>query len=72
MSKPIEIRRDPDGTIDEIIADGSVHLEMMDHGYAWIGITTRDGKTLHVDIQVRRRRTKRGKRTVLTVQTREG
>jgi hypothetical protein len=43
----IEIR-DPD---DEIIAEGClIHIERMDRGYVWIGITDERGDILHVDL----------------------
>lgn len=68
---PVEVRRDPDGAIDEIVARGAdVHLEVMDRHRVWLGVTTPDGRTLHVDIsaEVPARR----KRPVIAVQTREG
>lgn len=43
----IEVRRNPDGTLDEIVAgdttgDGlCVHLEQMDSGVWWLGISHR-------------------------------
>lgn len=67
---PLEIRRREDGTIDEIVVGGAfVHLEMLDRDLVWIGITDRDGKTLHVDIAAVI--PPRGKRPVVAVQVRE-
>lgn len=35
----IEVRRNPDGTLDEIVAsDCSVHLEQMDTGSWWLAV----------------------------------
>ena len=34
-----EIRRNEDGTVDEIVVDNvNVHIEQMDRGYWWMGI----------------------------------
>lgn len=35
----IEIRHNPDGTIDEIIADGRFHLEQMASGLWFVSLT---------------------------------
>lgn len=56
MSDNIVIRRNDDGSLDEIVAENvMVHLEQMDDGYWWLGIKTAAGETLHVDLQTRRR-----------------
>ena len=41
----IEIRRNTDGSLDEIVAENcDIHLEQMDTGHWWLGITV-DGNT---------------------------
>ena len=38
-----EIRRNEDGTIDEIVVSGvDLHIEQMDKGYWWMGIYSRE------------------------------
>ena len=45
MSEP-EIRRNPDGTIDEIVATGvDIHLEQMDKGDWYLNITDGEATT---------------------------
>lgn len=56
-----EIRRNEDGSLDEIVAyDSFVHLEQMDTGHWWLGITLPDGKIIHTHL------TSRGKITANT------
>lgn len=43
MPNPIEIRRNPDGSIDEIIADGKIHIEQMSNDGWYMGIDLPDG-----------------------------
>ena len=45
-----EVRLNPDGTIDEIVTHKpvSVHLEQMDDGQYWIGMTDDAGDVQHV------------------------
>lgn len=58
-----EIRRHPDdstyrpGEIDEVIAHDvqHVHVEQMDDGHWWMGLTFADGRMLHVDFATRRK-----------------
>lgn len=47
-----EIRRNDDGTIDEIVADeiASMHVEQMSAGHWWIGLTLRDGREWHLNL----------------------
>lgn len=68
--QPPEIRRREDGSFDEIVArDCFVHFEMMDDNFLWVGITTKDGKTLSVDVLAEI--PKRRKRPVIRVVTRD-
>lgn len=44
----VEVRTNPDGTVDEVLwtAIDSFHMEQMDDGQYWIGLTRKvDGKT---------------------------
>jgi len=44
MSDAVEIRRNPDGSIDEIVASGcSIHVEQMTNDGWFMGIEGRDG-----------------------------
>ena len=46
-----EIRREPDGTLDEIVVNNChVHLENMDDDLWWLGLT-KDGKVMHIWIK---------------------
>lgn len=39
VARAIEVRRNPDGTLDEIVADGAyIHLEQMAPGCWWMRI----------------------------------
>lgn len=41
----MEIRRNPNGTIDEVIADDvSVHFEQMDKGAWWLSLRKKSGE----------------------------
>lgn len=46
------IRRDTDGTVDEVVVEHPtcVHFERMGDADLWCGITLADGRMLHVDI----------------------
>jgi hypothetical protein len=46
---PLEIRRNPDDTLDEIVCDDAfVHLEQMSDNHWWLGIE-KDGRLIHVN-----------------------
>jgi hypothetical protein len=50
---PLEIRRNADGSLDEIVCDGAfVHLEQMDSDHWWMAIE-KDGRTIHVNFHAR-------------------
>ena len=50
----IDIRKNEDGSLDEVVAtDCGFHLEQMDDGYWWIGITLQDGSTYHINISLK-------------------
>lgn len=44
-----EIRRNADGTLDEVVGWAFVHLEQMSAGHWWLGIDTEDGRLIHVN-----------------------
>jgi len=45
-----EVRREPDGTIDEIVGAAMFfHLEYMDDGHVWLGIEG-PGGLLHINL----------------------
>jgi len=50
---PLEIRRNEDNTVDEVVVCGNVHVEQMDTGSWWIGIDTADGRLLHLNFHAR-------------------
>jgi hypothetical protein len=50
---PLEIRRNEDGTVDEVVVCGNVHVEQMDTGHWWIGIDPADGRLLHLNLHAR-------------------
>lgn len=53
--KTSEVRRLPDGSIDEILAiNVNVHLEQMDDGFWWMGITHSDGTVDHICLTTKR------------------
>jgi hypothetical protein len=53
MTDRPEIRRNPDGTIDEIFADGvDFHLEQMDDGVWVIILTYPDGRSATIWLSV--------------------
>lgn len=51
----VEVRPAPDDTIDEIIAEGVAHfhMEQLDNGLCWIGLTLADGQVQHIRLQAR-------------------
>lgn len=51
-----KIRLNDDRTIDEIVADDvtSFHLEQMDTGHWWIGLSKKDGQCLRINLFNRR------------------
>jgi hypothetical protein len=50
-----EIRYDDDGELDEVVVRGCslAHLERMDLGGWWLGLTLADGRTVHVRLGAR-------------------
>lgn len=46
----------PGGELDEVCLTGVAHfhLERMDDGHIWIGITDADGHTIHINLATRR------------------
>lgn len=48
-----EIRRNPDGSLDEVVAccPNFFHLEQMSDSSWWIGLETQDGRLLHFSIR---------------------
>jgi hypothetical protein len=54
MSEPIEIRRDEDGSLDEIVAhDVAIHLEQMSDTHWWMSIE-KAGRLYHLNLTARR------------------
>jgi hypothetical protein len=53
---PVEIRKNPDGSIDEIVAKGcDLHIEQMDR-YTWyIGFTEADGSYRQFSVRAKTR-----------------
>lgn len=54
--KGFEVRLDDDGSIDEVLVEfsnGYFHLERMDNGYFWAGITLPNKKRIHLDLTSR-------------------
>lgn len=47
---PTEVRRNDAGDVDEIVAAGVVHLEMMDRDHVWIGVYPPGEEQVHIDI----------------------
>lgn len=45
------VRYNDDGTLDEVVGYGPVHLEQMANGHWWIGFGDREG--LHVHLRAR-------------------
>jgi hypothetical protein len=57
MTDRPEIRRKPNGKIDEICADGVFfHLEQMDNGAWFIGLTYPDGRSARIWRSARNRK----------------
>lgn len=46
----------PDGELDEVVISdvATFHLERMDDGHIWIGLTSAEGHTTHVNLSTRR------------------
>ena len=40
---PLEVRRNADGSLDEIVWSGHFHLEQMDHDVWWMALYDRNG-----------------------------
>ena len=54
MSESIEIRRNEDGSLDEIVArDVAIHLEQMSDGHWWMSIE-KHGCLYHLNLTARR------------------
>lgn len=43
VAADVEIRRNDDGTLDEVVAP-NLHLEQMDNNHWWMAIYTKDGR----------------------------
>lgn len=50
-----EVRRNADGTIDEVVGWGFIHVEQMSQTHWWIGIDTADGRLLHLNFHAKGR-----------------
>lgn len=50
-----EARHDPDGALDEVVADDvkSFHLEQLDVGSWWIGLDHHDGTRTHIHLSAK-------------------
>lgn len=48
------IDRNPDGTLDDAVFDGRIHIEQMDEGHWWVGITTHEGALYHINLYSKR------------------
>ena len=48
--------RKHDGELDEFVADdvASIHLERMDDGHWWLGVTHQDGAETHINLSTKR------------------
>lgn len=52
---PLDIRRNEDGSLDEIVCDGaSIHLEQMSDTHWWMSIE-KDGKLIHINFSSARK-----------------
>ena len=49
-----EIRTNPDGTVDEVVAEGKVHIEQMDDGFWWMAIYGKD-ETVRIQFTSKKR-----------------
>jgi hypothetical protein len=52
-----EVRRNEDGTVDEIVSGNIefLHVEQMDNGHWWIGITLKNKKRLMLNFTSKRK-----------------
>jgi hypothetical protein len=50
---PLDIRLNDDGTLDEIVGTGTIHLEQMDTNHWWMQFECAGGKTVTVSLQAR-------------------
>ena len=48
-----EVRRNEDGTVDEVVGFGFLHIEQMSAQHWWIGFDTADGRLLHLNVHAR-------------------
>lgn len=47
---PLEVRRNDDGSLDEVVCDGAyVHLEQMDYNHWWMAVEWQ-GKLFHINL----------------------
>lgn len=50
----IEVRRNDDGTLDEVVATGcDFHLEQMDQGHWWM-VISKGGRVVHINLATAR------------------
>lgn len=52
--KAPEVRLNADGSLDEVVGVGLVHLEQMDTGHWWLEISNAAG-SMHVNLHSKRR-----------------
>jgi len=54
MKPEWEIRSDREGNFDEVVAEDAqfVHLERMDQGRFWLGITLQDGSRITANLYI--------------------
>jgi hypothetical protein len=52
-----EVRRNEDGTVDEIVSENVkfLHVEQMDNGHWWVGITLKNKKRLMLNFTSKRK-----------------
>lgn len=56
---PWELRYDEEGNLDEVVGTGTIHLERMDDGHIWIGLTLPGAEDdVHLDIYGASKRSK--------------
>lgn len=55
MDDKHEIRRNDDGSVDEVVTWGWIHIEQLATNSWWIGIDTADGRLLHVNFHAKGR-----------------
>lgn len=50
-AREFEVRLNNDGSLDEVVGSGTIHLEQMDSGHWWLGFG--EGPLLHVNLTAR-------------------